>query len=123
MPVRLKGDAKAKIAAEQVALHRAAPREHGGNCDIKQICRARSKIYFIAGLCSRRRSFLATMGDLHFSAGRSAKSPFCGAIEMAGWLHLKVDIIKDGVSRKYGIKNPVFKPSPITPSTTSARTT
>ncbi len=34
---------------------------------------------------------------------------------MAGWLHIKVDIIKGGVA-KYGIKNPVFKPSPITPN-------
>jgi formamidase len=33
---------------------------------------------------------------------------------MAGWLHLKVEVIKDGMS-KYGIKNPIFKPSVITP--------
>ena len=38
-----------------------------------------------------------------------------GAIEMAGWLHIKVDVIKGGVA-KYGIKNPIFKPSPITPN-------
>lgn len=37
-----------------------------------------------------------------------------GAIEMAGWLHLRVSVIKDGMA-KYGIKNPIFKPSPITP--------
>jgi len=54
------------------------------------------------------------MGDLHFSQG-DGEITFCGAIEMAGWLHLKVDIIKDGVA-KYGIKNPVFKPSPVTPN-------
>lgn len=30
-------------------------------------------------------------------------------------MHLKVDIIKDGVA-KYGIKNPIFKPSPIVPN-------
>jgi len=54
------------------------------------------------------------MGDLHFSQG-DGEITFCGAIEMAGWLHLKVDVIKDGVA-KYGIKNPVFKPSPITPN-------
>jgi len=45
-----------------------------------------------------------SMGDLHFSQG-DGEITFCGAIEMAGWLHLKVDIIKDGVN-KYGIKNP-----------------
>ena len=33
---------------------------------------------------------------------------------MAGWLHLKVELIKDGVA-KYGVKNPLFRPSPIQP--------
>jgi acetamidase/formamidase len=33
------------------------------------------------------------MGDLHFSQG-DGEITFCGAIEMAGWLHLKVDLIK-----------------------------
>ena len=45
-----------------------------------------------------------SMGDLHFSQG-DGEITFCGAIEMAGWLHLKVDLIKDGMA-KYGIKNP-----------------
>ncbi|MEO8388455.1 acetamidase/formamidase family protein, partial [Polaromonas sp.] len=39
---------------------------------------------------------------------------FCGAIEMAGWVHMKVTLIKGGMA-KYGIKNPIFKPSVITP--------
>ena len=34
---------------------------------------------------------------------------------MVGWVYMKVDIIKGGVA-KYGIKNPIFKPSPITPT-------
>jgi acetamidase/formamidase len=55
-----------------------------------------------------------SMGDLHFSQG-DGEITFCGAIEMAGWLHLKVDLIKGGVA-KYGIKNPIFKPSPIVPT-------
>jgi formamidase len=54
------------------------------------------------------------MGDLHFSQG-DGEITFCGAIEMAGWLHLKVDLIKGGMA-KYGIKNPIFKPSPIVPT-------
>lgn len=33
---------------------------------------------------------------------------------MTGWTHLKVDLIKGGMA-KYGIRNPIFKPSPITP--------
>jgi formamidase len=35
------------------------------------------------------------MGDIHFSQGDGEIS-FCGAIEMAGWLDLKVEVIKGG---------------------------
>ena len=104
---RLKGDAKAKAAAE--GARTVPPREHGGNCDIKDLSRG-SKVYFPVYVPGGGLS----MGDLHFSQG-DGEITFCGAIEMAGWLHIKVDIIKDGVA-KYGIKNPVFKPSPITPN-------
>ncbi len=55
-----------------------------------------------------------SVGDLHFSQG-DGEITFCGAIEMAGWVHLKLTLIKDGMA-KYGIKNPIFKPSPITPT-------
>jgi acetamidase/formamidase len=55
-----------------------------------------------------------SVGDLHFSQG-DGEITFCGAIEMAGWAHMKVSIIKDGMA-KYGIKNPIFKPSPIVPT-------
>src|SRR5260221_87737 len=103
----LKGDAKAKAAAE--GARTVPPREHGGNCDIKDLSRG-SKVYFPVYVPGGGLS----MGDLHFSQG-DGEITFCGAIEMAGWLHLKVDIIKDGVA-KYGIKNPVFKPSPVTPN-------
>ena len=75
------------------------PREHGGNCDIKDLSRG-SKIYFPVYVPGGGLS----MGDLHFSQG-DGEITFCGAIEMAGWLHLKVDVIKDGMA-KYGIKNP-----------------
>ena len=102
-----KGDAKAKVGAE--GARTVPPREHGGNCDIKDLSRG-SKIYFPVYVPGGGLS----MGDLHFSQG-DGEITFCGAIEMAGWLHLKVDVIKDGVA-KYGIKNPVFKPSPITPN-------
>ena len=104
---RAKGDAKAKIAAE--GARTVPPREHGGNCDIKDLSRG-SKIYFPVYVKGAGLS----MGDLHFSQG-DGEITFCGAIEMAGWLHLKVEIIKDGMA-KYGIKNPIFKPSPIMPN-------
>jgi formamidase len=104
---RAKGDVKDKIAAE--GARTVPPREHGGNCDIKDLSRG-SRIYFPVYVKGAGLS----MGDLHFSQG-DGEITFCGAIEMAGWLHLKVDLIKGGVA-KYGIKNPIFKPSPITPT-------
>jgi len=104
---RLKGDARDKAAAE--GARTVPPREHGGNCDIKDLSRG-SKIYFPVYVKGAGLS----MGDLHFSQG-DGEITFCGAIEMAGWAHLKVDLIKDGMA-KYGIKNPIFRPSPITPT-------
>jgi formamidase len=103
---RLKGEAKAKAAAE--GARTVPPREHGGNCDIKDLSRG-SKVLFPVYVDGGGLS----VGDLHFSQG-DGEITFCGAIEMAGWVHMKVSIIKDGMA-KYGIKNPIFKPSPITP--------
>jgi formamidase len=96
-------------AAAAEAARTVPPREHGGNCDIKDLSRG-SKCFFPVYVEGGGLS----MGDIHFSQG-DGEITFCGAIEMAGWLHIKVDIIKDGVA-KYGIKNPVFKPSPVTPN-------
>ncbi|HYG89438.1 MAG TPA: formamidase [Azospirillum sp.] len=104
---RLTGEAKQKAAAE--GARTVPPREHGGNCDIKDLSRG-SKVYFPVYVSGGGLS----LGDLHFSQG-DGEITFCGAIEMAGWVHMKVEIIKDGVA-KYGIRNPIFKPSPITPT-------
>jgi formamidase len=104
---RLKGDARNAAAA--TGARTVPPREHGGNCDIKDLSRG-ARVYFPVYVDGAGLS----MGDLHFSQG-DGEITFCGAIEMAGWLHLKVDLIKDGMT-KYGIKNPIFKPSPITPN-------
>ncbi len=104
---RLKGDALAGAASE--AARTVPPREHGGNCDIKDLSRG-SRIYFPVYVDGAGLS----MGDLHFSQG-DGEITFCGAIEMAGWLHIKVvEIIKGGMD-KYAIRNPIFKPSPIIP--------
>jgi formamidase len=103
---RMTGEA-ARIAAAEGA-RTVPPREHGGNCDIKDLSRG-ARVYFPVYVPGAGLS----VGDLHFSQG-DGEITFCGAIEMAGWLHLRVELIKDGV-RKYGIKNPVFKPSPIVP--------
>ncbi|MGR1581499.1 formamidase [Thalassobius sp. S69A] len=102
----MKGEERDAAAAE--GARTVPPREHGGNCDIKDLSRG-SKIYFPVYVDGAGLS----MGDLHFSQG-DGEITFCGAIEMAGWLHLKVSLIKEGMS-KYGVKNPIFKPSPITP--------
>ncbi len=103
---KMTGAARDKAAAE--AARTVPPREHGGNCDIKDLSRG-SKIYFPVYVAGAGLS----MGDLHFSQG-DGEITFCGAIEMAGWTHLKVSLIKGGMA-KYGIKNPIFRPSPITP--------
>lgn len=104
---RLTGDAREKAASE--GARTVPPREHGGNCDIKDLSRG-AKVYFPVYVPGAGLS----MGDLHFSQG-DGEITFCGAIEMAGWLHLKVDLVKDGMA-KYGVKNPIFKPSPIVPN-------
>src|SRR5450830_439662 len=104
---KLSGEAKAKAAAE--GARTVPPREHGGNCDIKDLSRG-SKVYFPVYVDGAGLS----VGDLHFSQG-DGEITFCGAIEMAGWVHMRVNIIKGGMA-KYGIKNPVFKPSPMTPN-------
>ena len=104
---RLGGAAKAKAAAE--GARTVPPREHGGNCDIKDLSRG-SKIYFPVYVNGAGLS----VGDLHFSQG-DGEITFCGAIEMAGWVHMRVSVIKGGMAA-YGIKNPIFKPSPITPA-------
>lgn len=103
---RMAKDDAAIAAAE--AARTVPPREHGGNCDIKDLSRG-SKIYFPVYVKGGGLS----VGDLHFSQG-DGEITFCGAIEMAGWIHLRVNLIKDGMA-KYAIKNPIFKPSPIAP--------
>ncbi|MCL6561491.1 MAG: acetamidase/formamidase family protein [Firmicutes bacterium] len=84
------------------------PRENGGNRDIKNLTRG-------------ARAFLPvhvpgaklTVGDLHYTQG-DGEITFCGAVEMAGWIELHVDIIKDGMN-KHNIQHAMFIPSPIEP--------
>ncbi len=100
----LTGAAGEKAGAEGA---RTVPgREHGGNCDIKNLSRG-SKVYFPVYVKGGGLS----MGDIHWSQG-DGEITFCGAIEMAGWIDIGVDVIKGGMA-KYGITNPIFRPSPI----------
>ncbi len=102
----LKSAAFDRVAQE--AARTVPPREHGGNCDIKNLSRG-SRIYFPVYVDGARLS----MGDIHFSQGDGEIS-FCGAIEMSGFIDLHVDLIKGGVA-KYHLTNPIFKPGPVEP--------
>jgi len=95
-----------RVAAE--AARTIPPREHGGNCDIKNLSKG-SRIYFPVYVEGAKLS----MGDIHFSQG-DGEITFCGAIEMAGYIDLHVELIKGGVE-KYGMINPIFKPGPVEP--------
>lgn len=102
----LKGAEFERVAAE--AARTVPPREHGGNCDIKNLSKG-SRIYFPVYVEGAKLS----MGDIHFSQGDGEIS-FCGAIEMSGYIDLHVDLIKGGVE-KYSMINPIFKPGPVEP--------
>ncbi|KAF8512496.1 Acetamidase/Formamidase [Gautieria morchelliformis] len=100
----LSNNVRDKIAREGA---RTIPgREHGGNCDIKNLSRG-SRCYFPVYINGANLS----VGDLHFSQGDLS---FCGAIEMAGIITFKTSIIKGGVE-KFALKQPIFLPSPIDP--------
>ena len=103
---RMSPEDAAEAAME--AARTVPPREHGGNCDIKDLTRG-SKVYFPVYVPDGGLS----MGDIHFSQG-DGEITFCGAIEMAGYLDIRVSLIKQGV-QKYGVINPIFEPSPIKP--------
>jgi formamidase len=91
------------------AARTVPPREHGGNCDIKNLSKG-SKLFLPVYV----KEALLSVGDLHFSQG-DGEIAFCGAIEMAGgWLILRVDLIKKGMET-YHIENPIFEPGPLTP--------
>jgi len=106
----LKGSDLQRVAREGA---RTVPgREHGGNCDIKNLTRG-SRAYFPVYVKGAKLS----MGDLHFSQG-DGEITFCGAIEMAGFIDLHVDLIKGGVN-KYKMTNPIFRTSPLEPRYTN----
>jgi formamidase len=107
---RMRPDA-AKAAALEGA-RTVPPREHGGNCDIKNLSRG-SSVYFPVYVSGGGLS----MGDIHFSQG-DGEITFCGAIEMAGYLDIRVNVIKGGMAA-YGVSSPIFKPGPMDPNYSS----
>ncbi|MEU8386282.1 formamidase [Streptosporangium sp. NPDC048865] len=91
-----------RIAAE--AARTAPPRENGGNQDIKNLTRG-SRVFYPVYVSGANLS----VGDLHFSQG-DGEITFCGAIEMGGFVDLRVEVIKDGM-RTYRVgENAVFMP-------------
>lgn len=88
------------------------PREHGGNVDIKNLT-VGSRVYFPVYVEGAKLS----MGDLHFSQG-DGEITFCGAVEMAGFIDLGVEVVKGGM-QKYAMDRsrhmPMFQLSRLEP--------
>ncbi|KAG8405095.1 hypothetical protein J3459_022233 [Metarhizium acridum] len=99
------GELRARIAREGARTIPGRP-EHGGNVDINNISRG-STTYLPVHVPGAKFS----VGDLHFSQGDGEIS-FCGAIEMAGVITIKFDLIKNGIKER-AIPSPVFKPGDV----------
>ncbi len=101
---RMTGEARAKAAAPKAPA--PCRRASMAATATSRICRAARRSI------SRSMSTGAglSMGDLHFSQG-DGEITFCGAIEMAGWLHIKVNLIKGGMA-KYGDQEPDLQAEP-----------
>lgn len=103
----LTGDEYDRAAAE--GARTAPPRENGGNQDIKNLSIG-SRIFYPVFVPGARLS----VGDLHFSQG-DGEITFCGAIEMGGYVDLRVELLKGGM-QAYGVTtNPVFMPGRVEP--------
>jgi formamidase len=103
----LEGD-EAREAA-RTGARTAPPRENGGNQDIKNLTRG-ARIFMPVYVDGGKLS----AGDLHFSQG-DGEITFCGAIEMGGYLDLRVDLIKGGMETYAVHDNPVFMPGNVEP--------
>src|SRR5690606_23212636 len=101
---KLQGEARDKAAAE--GARTVPPREHGGNCDIKDLSRG-SKISFPVYVDGAGLS----VGDLHFSQG-DGEITFCGALQMGRWALMPGELISGGMEWP-GMKAPSFQPGPI----------
>ncbi|HSP75261.1 MAG TPA: formamidase [Cryobacterium sp.] len=96
-----------RVAGE--AARTAPPRENGGNQDIKNMSKG-TRIFYPVFVDGANLS----LGDLHFSQG-DGEITFCGAIEMGGFIDLRVDLIKGGMDT-YGVsENAIFMPGNVDP--------
>ncbi|KAI8711323.1 Formamidase [Fusarium sp. LHS14.1] len=80
--------------------------EHGGNCDINALPRG-SMTFLPVHIDGAKFS----IGDLHFSQGDGEIS-FCGAIEMAGVVTIRFNLIKKGMKR-LALESPMFLPGEV----------
>jgi formamidase len=97
----------ARVAGE--AARTAPPRENGGNQDIKNLSKG-TRIFYPVFVDGANLS----VGDLHFSQG-DGEITFCGAIEMGGFIDLRVDVIPGGMET-YGVsENAIFMPGNVDP--------
>ena len=94
----LKGEEAERVKRE--GARTVPPRENGGNCDIKNLTIG-SKLYLPVYVKGANLS----MGDIHFSQG---DGEFTCGLEMAGWIDLKITVIKQGI-KSYAVKNPIFE--------------
>ncbi|GAB3300398.1 acetamidase/formamidase family protein [Epidermidibacterium keratini] len=96
-----------RVAGE--AARTAPPRENGGNQDIKNLSKG-TRIFYPVFVDGANLS----LGDLHFSQG-DGEITFCGAIEMGGFIDLRVELISGGMST-YGVsENAIFMPGRVDP--------
>ncbi|WCI08860.1 acetamidase/formamidase family protein [Arthrobacter sp. OVS8] len=96
-----------RVAGE--AARTAPPRENGGNQDIKNMSKG-TRIFYPVFVDGANLS----LGDLHFSQG-DGEITFCGAIEMGGFIDLRVELIKGGMET-YGVsENAIFMPGNVDP--------
>jgi len=96
-----------RVAGE--AARTAPARENGGNQDIKNMSKG-TRIFYPVFVDGANLS----LGDLHFSQG-DGEITFCGAIEMGGFIDLRVDLIKGGMET-YGVsENAIFMPGNVEP--------
>lgn len=94
-------DAADEAAGE--AARTVPPREHGGNHDIKDLSIG-TTVYFPVYVEGAKFG----VGDFHASQG-DGEITFCGAIEMAGFVDCKFEVVKNGME-DHGVDHPIFEP-------------
>lgn len=96
-----------RVASE--GARTAPPRENGCNQDIKNLSKG-SRVFYPVYVDGANLS----VGDLHFSQG-DGEITFCGAIEMGGFIDLRVDVLKNGMDT-YGVsEHAIFMPGRVEP--------